>query len=89
MANKRSLKHSINIICGELFAEAIAASLYGNGKHPENAEAVLYSIIHLENNYINRISHVEPGMTPKEYFKDLREKFSKEANEIIDQINYL
>ena len=89
MANKRSLKHSINIVCGEIFAEAVAASLYGNEQHQDNAEAVLHSIIHLESNYISRISHVEPGMKLKQYFKDLREKFSKEANEIIDQINNL
>jgi hypothetical protein len=89
MANKRSLKHSINLVCGDLFAEAVAASLYGNGQQKENCEAVFYSIIRLENNYISRISHVEPGMKPKQYFKDLRELFTKEANEIIDQINYL
>lgn len=89
MANKRILKRAINLICGDLFAEAIAASLYGNGQHKENSDAVLHSIIRLESNYISRISHVEPGMKPKHYFKDLREKFTAEVDEIVDQINYL
>jgi len=40
----------------------------------------------LRNNYVGRISHIEPGMKAKDYFKDLREKFDAEANEIIDQI---
>ena len=30
MANKRTLKHSINLVCGDLFAECVAARLYGN-----------------------------------------------------------
>ena len=89
MANKRSLKHAINLICEELLAEAIAASLYGNGKNEENVDGILFSIIKLQNNYISRISHVEPGMQAKKYFKDLREKFTTDADEIIDQINNL
>ena len=89
MANKRSLKHIINLICEELFAEAVAASLYGNQPNEENAEAVLSSILRLQSNYICRISHPEPGMEARLYYKDLREMFSIEADEIIDQINNL
>jgi len=89
MANKRSLKHAINLICEELFAEAVAASLYGNDKNKENADALLCSIIRLQNDSISRISHVEPGIKPKLYFKDLREKFASEAGEIADHINNL
>ena len=89
MTNKRTLKHAINLICGELFAEAVAASLYGNERHEENADAVLSSIIQLQKNYISRVSHAEPGMKPKKYFKDLREKFAAEVDEIVDQINNL
>ena len=76
MANKRSLKHAIKFICEELFAEAVAASLYGNEpqKEKSNAEDVLASIIRLEDDYTSRISHVEPGMKAKLYFKTLREK---------------
>ena len=88
MANKRSLKHAIKFICEELFAEAVAASLYGNEpqKEKSNAEDVLASIIRLEDDYTSRISHVEPGMKAKLYFKTLREKFSSEVDELVDQI---
>jgi hypothetical protein len=89
MANKRTLKHAINLICDELFAEAVAASLYGNEPHKNNADVVLASIIRLETDYISRISHVEPGVKAKQYFKILRQQFTTEANEIIDQINNL
>ncbi len=89
MANRKSLKHSITLFCEELFAEAIAASLYGNDKQEENIEALLFSIIRLQADYISRISHVEPGMKPAVYFKKLREDFTRDASEIIDQINNL
>jgi hypothetical protein len=89
MANKKSLKHVINLVCEELFAEAVAASLYGNDVRAGNAEAVLSSIVLMHSNYISRISHIEPGIKPKTYFKDLREKFHADVNEIVDQINNL
>ena len=89
MANKRTLKHAINLIGDELFAEAVAASLYGNAPQKENSEALLYSIIRMKDDYIRRISHIEPGMKADAYFKTLRENFSKEADEIIDHINNL
>ncbi len=85
MANKRSLKRSITIICEEIFAECVAASLYGQNR--ESAEALIFSIIKMEDDYIRRISHPEPGMPPRQYYKDLREKFAAEASEIIDHLN--
>ena len=87
MANRRSIKRLINLICEELFAEAVAASLYGNQPDNDNAEAIVSSIVRLHNNYISRISHPEPGMKAKQYYKDLCEKFSIEVDEIADQIN--
>ncbi|UKK52223.1 hypothetical protein L6472_06495 [Prevotella sp. E13-17] len=89
MANKRSLKHAINMVCKELFAEAIAASLYGNQVNNDNADGVLYAIIKMQADFVSRISHPEPGLTPKAYYKKLREDFTAQASEIIDQINNL
>ena len=89
MANKRTLKHAINIICEELLAEAVAASLYGNEQRKDSADTIFSSILRLGNDYVSRISHVEPGMKPKLYFKDLRENFARDVDEIVDQINNL
>ena len=88
-ANKRTLKHAINLICDELFAEAVAASLYGNAPQKENSEALLYSIIRMKDDYIMRISHIEPGMKAADYYKILREKFTTDVDELVDQINNL
>lgn len=87
MANKRTLKKGIQLICEELFAESVAVSLYGPETNKENAEALLFAIVKMQDNYINRISHPEPGISAKAYYKDLREKFSAQVSEILDQIN--
>ena len=89
MANKRQLKHAIKLICEDLLAECVAASLYGPGNNKENFEALLFSIIKMQDNYISRISHPEPGMKAGKYFKDLREKFNAEVNDVVNQINNL
>ena len=89
MSNKRDLKRTINYICGDLFTEGIAASLYGQNRDNDNTEAILTAILVMHSNYIRRVSHVQPGMPAKVYFKDLKDKFSKEVNEIIDQLNNL
>ena len=89
MANKRTLKQAINLISEELFVECVAASLYGNEKHPENTEALLQSIIKMQSDFISRVSHPEPGMKAGVYYKNLRESFTKQVGEIVDQINNL
>jgi hypothetical protein len=77
------------MVCGELLAEAVAASLYGNDKHKAGDETLLYSIMQMQRNYICRVSHPEPGMPAKRYFQDLRKKFSAEISETVDNINNL
>ena len=89
MANKRTLKRSINLICEELFAECVATSLYGLSHDKENNDALLFSIIKMQNNYICRVGHPEPGMKASLYYKDLREKFGAEVEDIVNQINNL
>lgn len=87
MANKRTLKKAIHLICEDLFAEAIALSLYGAEAQQESANALLFSIVKLEDEFICRISHPEPGMKANDYFKKLREQFGAQVNDIIDQMN--
>lgn len=89
MANKRTLKKAINLICEELFTECIAASLYGAEGHEDNAEALLFSIVKMQSDFICRISHPEPGMKAHDYYKDVREKFAAQVSEKVDQINNL
>ena len=86
MAKRRTLKGYIKLACGELFSECVAVSLYHN-INVENATAMLQSIIKTQNDFVSRVSHVEKGMKAKDFFKDLRNGFTAQATEIIDQIN--
>jgi hypothetical protein len=84
MANKRSLKRTINLVCEEILAECIAASLYGHNR--ASAEALIFSTLKMQNDFIRRVSHPEPGMPAKQYYKVLRESFIAHASDINDQI---
>ncbi len=85
MANKRNLKRNIHLICDDLFAECVAASLYGQNR--DSAESLIYSTIKLQRDFISRISHPEPGMKASFYFKKLKEDFINQVSEIDDQIS--
>ena len=87
MMNKRSLKKAINAVSDQLFANAVAVSLYGNNRNAENDEALIQSILDMREDYVSRISHPEPGMKKQAYYKDLRDKFISQAQEIADQIS--
>ena len=86
MANKRTLKKGITVICESLFAEGVANVLYGP-RPKKDVEALLFSIVKMEQNFVTRVSHPEPGMSAKAYYKDLREKFCAQVSEISDQLN--
>ena len=89
MARKKDLKKTINSICEELEANCIAYSLYNGKPIDEDVNAIFSAILHVQSDFISRISHPEPGMPASMYFKDLKLKFSKEVLEIIDHINNL
>ena len=87
MMNKRSLKKAINAVSDQLFANAVAVSLYGTDRNAENDEALIQSILSMREDFVSRISHPEPGMDVQAYYKDLRDKFTAEAQQIVDQLN--
>ena len=87
--NKRQLKKSVNYICSELFAEGVAASLYSQSATRDNTNAVLASVINIQNDFVRRISHPEPGMKAKVFYNQLIKDFNNTVSEVIDQIAHL
>lgn len=87
MANKKDLKRNINGICDALIADCMAIILYGGKTDKVNTDSLLNSIFTIRNNYVMRISHPEPGMPAKTYYKDLVQKFKDEAVGVIEQID--
>ncbi len=86
MANKRNLKRNINYVCSELFSEAVAVSMYSSKATEEDVNALLASILVIHNDYVRRVSHQEPGLSPKLFYKDLVNNFNKQVSEIVDQV---
>lgn len=89
MAKKRDLKRTINYICGDLLAEAVAAVIYGNKENNEAGDNLLSTIIITRNDFISRVSHPEPGIKAKKYYKALVKEFNTTASDIIDKIGEL
>ncbi len=71
MANKRDLKRTINYITSEMFAECVAASLYKSKPADEDVDGILTAIVMIRTDFICRVSHPEPGMEQKKYYKKL------------------
>lgn len=88
MANKRILKKDINYVTGELLAECISC-MHFNKVQQADVDNVMLGILNMQDDMICRISHVEPGMKAKLYFKKLRSDMSQQVEDIIGQINDL
>ncbi len=89
MAKRRNLKRQINYICSDLFAETMAAALYGAKVDMEAVDDTLATILVLRNDFIKRISHPEPGMEAKLFYKSIIKDFNLQVSDIIDKIGNL
>ena len=85
---RKDLKKHINYLCSELLAECIAATDFSKKDNKQDVENVMLGILKLQDDWICRLSHVEPG-SKKLFFKKLKEDMQKRTDEIIDQIQNL
>lgn len=88
MASRRELKKNVNYIAGELFAECLFNSLYVPGTDKAKADLLMTDILKMQDEFISRISHTEPGNV-KVFYKKFRSDFNTKMNEIIDAIGNL
>ena len=84
MANKRELKKSINYVVGDLFQECIILKMI---KKADNAIAdeVLADILNLQNEFLARANHPQPGNV-KGYFRKLYIDFGDSVEAIIKKM---
>lgn len=85
MANRRELKKNVNYIAGELFSECLVNSLYVPGTDKAKADALMGEVLSMQDEFISRISHTEPGNV-KGFYKKFRDDFNAKVDEIIDSI---
>ena len=88
MANRKDLKKAINYIAGELITECIICSLNLSEEGKQKADKVMTDILNMQNEFISRISHTEPGNV-KGFYKKLREDFSTQVDGIVTAIGQL
>ena len=84
MANKRELKKSINYIASDLFQECIILKMI---KKADNAKAdeVLVDILNLQNEFLARANHPQPGAV-KAYYRKLYADFGDAVESIINKM---
>ena len=88
MASRRELKKSVNYISGELFAECLVNAMFIPGTDKAKAEDIMAEILKMQDEFVSRISHTEPGNV-KGFYKKFRSDFNAKVNEIIDAISNL
>ena len=88
MASRKNLKKSVNYIASELFAECLVNSLYVPGTDKAKADELMSTILNMQDEFISRISHTQPGNV-KGYYKKFNEDFNAKVDEIIEAMNNL
>lgn len=88
MANRRDLKKNINYICSELFAECVAMMHYNLNVKQEDVDNIMARILWMQDEFISRVSHTEPGNV-KGFYKKLRADFNAQVEEIVNSISQL
>lgn len=88
MASRKALKKNVNYITGELFSECIINNLYIPGIDKQKANELMSKILKMQDEFVSRISHTEPGNV-KGYYKKFRSDFNARVDEIIDEMGKL
>ena len=88
MASRRQLKKSVNYITGELFTECLVHRSFVPGTDQQKAEDLMINILNVQNEFLSRISHTEPGNV-KGFYKKFNADFNAKVNEIIDAFGKL
>ena len=84
MSSRKALKKKVNAIAGELFAECVVNS-HVAGVDQQKVYDLMTAILHMADDFIQRINHTEPGSV-KEFYKKFQTDFDAEVQKIVDGI---
>ena len=88
MASRRNLKKDINYVIGDLFTECLIYKELVPGTDAKAADELIVELLRIDNEYISRINHTEPGKA-KEFYRTLVTDFQKSILAVIDKLNKL
>lgn len=86
MANKRTLKKTVNYITGELFTECVVLRNFVPGVDANKVNDIMSRVLYMQDELIRRINHPEPGNIKGSY-KKIREDLNKQLNSFIEEIS--
>lgn len=84
MASRKRLKKTINLICGDLFADCVALSMC-NSADRDALNALMAEVLEIKLEYVSRISHTEKGKE-RLFYKKLRDEFTAKVNDLNERI---
>ena len=85
MASRRDLKRDISYVIGDIFTECLIYKELVPGTDKDAAEKLIVDLLRIDNEFITRISHTEPGKA-KEYYRALIKDFQKQISEVLDKL---
>jgi hypothetical protein len=88
MASRRNLKKDINYVIGDIFTECLIYKELVPGTNAKAADELIVDLLRIDNDFIARISHTEPGKA-KEYYRTLVKDFQKQMGDVIDKLTKL
>ena len=84
MATRKQLKKSVKSITGELFADCVALSMC-NQADRQKLDELMVEVLNLHADFVQRISHTEPGAV-KAFYKKLKQEFTEKVNALSERI---
>jgi hypothetical protein len=88
MASRRELKRDISYVIGDIFTECLIYKELVPGTDKEEAEKLIVDLLRIDNEFITRISHTEPGKA-KEYYRALIKDFQSQISDVLDKLTKL
>ena len=83
---RRLLKKQVNYIAGELFAECVVLTQVVPGIDEKKVDDLMTRILYMQDDFISRISHTQPGNV-KGHYKKSHEDLNKEIQVASDELN--
>ena len=88
MASRRDLKRDISYVIGDIFTECLIYKELVPDTNQKEAEKLIVDLLRIDNEFITRISHTEPG-NAKGYYRALVKDFQAQITQVIDKLTKL
>ena len=85
MASRRHLKRDISYVIGDIFTECLVYKELVPGTDQDEADKIIADLLRIDNDFIARISHTEPGNS-KQYYRQLTKDFQASMSDVIDRL---